>query len=77
MPFFRKKPVVIKAEQWFPDKEVKGVHPPSGCMDTHYVVTIHGAPCPVEPGCWIIPEPDGVHFYPVTPQIFEATYEAV
>jgi hypothetical protein len=28
-------------------------------------------------GDWIIPEPDGEHFYPVKPDIFEKTYEAV
>jgi hypothetical protein len=26
MPSFRKKPVVVEAEQWFPDKEVAGVY---------------------------------------------------
>ena len=31
----------------------------------------------VTSGDWVLPEPDGVHFYPVKPEIFAATYEAV
>lgn len=31
----------------------------------------------IEVGDYIIPEPDGVHFYPCRPDIFEATYEPV
>jgi hypothetical protein len=31
----------------------------------------------LEVGDWIIPEPDGIHFYPCKPDIFEATYEPV
>ncbi|GAG12165.1 unnamed protein product, partial [marine sediment metagenome] len=43
----------------------------------HYVVTIHDQKVYLEPGDWIIAEPDGVHFYPCKPDIFEATYDAV
>lgn len=28
-------------------------------------------------GDWVIPEPDGIHFYPCKPDIFEKTYEPV
>ncbi|GAC1370960.1 MAG: hypothetical protein NVS3B25_19190 [Hymenobacter sp.] len=77
MPKFRKKPVEITAEQWFPYKYVKGVKVPVPGDGGPYVVTIHGAACPVQPGDWIIPEPDGIHFYPCKPDIFEKTYEAV
>jgi hypothetical protein len=29
----------------------------------------------LEDGDWIIPEKDGVHFYPCKPDVFAATYE--
>ena len=31
----------------------------------------------VEIGDWVIPEPDGIHYYPCKPDIFDATYEKV
>lgn len=43
----------------------------------HMVVTAHGQAVYLEPGDWVVPEPDGVHFYPVKPDIFAATYEPV
>lgn len=148
MPKFRKKPVIIEAEQYFHDKPAKGVkitqpeiihsangkyfyvsHTPkmatdwlskekngegkyeslpfafyevkSGlrepvtpnntlvklyleCFDLGnpkpyaWVETIHkGQTVKVEEGDWIIPEPDGEHYYPCKPDIFEKTYELV
>lgn len=76
MPKFRKKPVVIEAVQL-----LEGEVPPPGviyCTETGrpYVVTIHGQRCYVVTGDWIIPEPDGKHFYPCKADIFKATYEA-
>ena len=81
MPKFRKKPVVIEAEQFNGDA-VRGVCRLS-CAgfdgdDQPHVHTIHkGQLCAVVPGDWIIPEPDGEHYYPCKPDIFEATYEPV
>jgi hypothetical protein len=73
---FRKKPVVIKAIQFI--GKITQDHPGVYWDDGRaYVVTIHGQRCYIEPGDWIIPEPDGVHFYPCKPDIFEATYERV
>jgi hypothetical protein len=74
MPKFRRKPVVIEAEQF------NGLNDPRGVFrrvedDSPYVVTIHGQRCYIEPGDWIIPEPDGVHYYPCKPGIFADTYE--
>jgi hypothetical protein len=76
MPRFRKKPVIIEAEQF------DGTNDPVGVWRreedrTPYVVTVHGQRCYIEPGDWIIPEPDGVHYYPCKPDIFAATYEMV
>lgn len=41
------------------------------------VVTIHGQKTKVTIGDWILAEPDGEHFYPCKPNIFEHTYEPV
>jgi len=79
MPKFKKKPVVILAEQ-FKGKFIRGI-----CPYTHddsipfpHVHTIHNNQWVlVEIDDWIIPESDGVHFYPCKPDIFAATYEKV
>ena len=42
-----------------------------------YVITIHDQETKVTIGDWIIAEPDGEHFYPCKPDIFEQTYEKV
>lgn len=82
MPKFRKKPVVIEAEQ-FDGNSARGVcrlscDPRFDGDDQPHVHTIHaGQICAVEKGDWIIPEPDGLHFYPCKPDIFAATYEPV
>jgi hypothetical protein len=91
MPIFRKKPVVIQAEQWWSTKsETRGVKyrseytkedPEYGeilVREGAYVETIHdGQTVDLEPGDWVLPEPDGIHFYPCKPDIFDATYEPV
>lgn len=84
MPKFRKKPTVVDAEQWFPGKPVRGVEEVIFKIDDEtypsgygYVTTIHGQATTVSPGDWIIQEPDGIHYYPCKPEIFEATYELV
>jgi hypothetical protein len=79
MPKFRKKPVVVEAEQFIgPDRaSIQGVNPPMRGDDRHYVVTAHGQQAFLEEGDWIIQEPDGRGFYPCKDDIFQATYEAV
>lgn len=81
---FRKKPVVIEAEQYRPvDFDGKPNCPKGVCICTPggvvpHVHTIHnGQAVKIESRDWIIPEPDGKHFYPVKPDIFEATYERI
>lgn len=53
--------------------------PPKGIqfndMGRPYVVTIHKQACFVEIGDWILPEPDGLHYYPVKDEIFKASYQ--
>lgn len=75
---FRKKPVVIDAEQFRAD----ALYPRGVCRcdawGQPHVHTAHANQFVVlEDGDWIIPEPDGEHFYPCKPDIFAATYEAV
>lgn len=59
---FRSRPVVITAEQYTGE----GADP-----------TVHDQRCYLSPGDWVVPEPDGVHFYPIKPDIFAKKYEAV
>lgn len=74
MPKFRRKSAVVNAEQF--------MHPsmtPAGVFVTEngsaYVITAHAQRVYLEPGDWILPEPNGDGYYPVKPDIFAATYE--
>ena len=70
MPKFRKRPIVIEAEQWFPGKAVDGVRY-EGSRPT--IITLEGSLI-VSPGDWIITGVAGEK-YPCKPDIFECTYE--
>ena len=85
---FRKLPVIIKAEQWFCQKdEIDGVGPYmfkgddhcnhcSGYLKHHgWISTLEGGHI-VCPGDWIITGIQGEK-YPCKPKIFKATYELV
>ena len=83
MAKFRKKPIVIEAEQWFPGKKLDGVCL-SSCYDTvetfpgrarPHIHTLEG-PLRVSDGDWIITGVNGEK-YPCKPDIFEKTYESV
>lgn len=77
MSAFRKKPVVIQAEQWFPGKEVAGVEEldPETATARGLIHTLEGDMV-ASSGDWIITGIRGEK-YPCKPDIFEATYEAV
>lgn len=86
MARFRKKPVVIEAEQWFPGKEIDGVvmkspmlggkgHGRIVCPPQPYVETLEGD-MGVSPGDWIITGVAGER-YPCKDAIFQATYDPV
>lgn len=81
MPKFRRKSQVIEAEQYKEyGKLVKGMCNSRSCYvagnNKPHVHTIHDNQIVnLEVGDWIIPEPDGIHFYPCKGDIFEATYE--
>jgi hypothetical protein len=77
---FRKKPVVVEAEQFQPETEALPFADKSAVgLDEigWYVTTAHGHRTPIAPGDWIIPEPDGRGFYSVKADIFENTYEPI
>jgi len=78
MPRFRKKPIEIEAEQWFPGKQVAGVVERDNTNyhhAGHFVETLEGL-MKVSPGDWIITGVKGEK-YPCKPDIFAATYELV
>ena len=75
MAKYRKKPIVVEAEQWHVG------NPPIGAMaydeydGFYYIGTLDGT-MRVDNGDWIIVGMAGEQ-YPCKPDIFEATYEAV
>lgn len=79
MAKFRKRPVVIEAEQWLPGKRIKGVIEVTLLSDPgiprQYIQTLEGE-MEVSPGDWIITGVKGER-YPCKPDIFAMTYEAV
>jgi hypothetical protein len=83
MPKFMKEPAVIEAVQYTEyGKLVKGMCNSISCYSAGnnqpHVHTIHnGQIVNLEIGDFIIPEPDGKHFYPCKPNIFEMTYKEV
>jgi len=80
---YRKKPIVVEAYQWKYGQIDAGVHidpvnnSPSddAASDRFFVVTIHGQRAYLDDKDWVIKEPDGIHYYPCKPDIFEKTYE--
>lgn len=80
MPRYRKKPIIVKAEQYLPEQ---GQQPtglvyidPSGERALKpYIKTLEGW-MTVSPGDWIITGIKGER-YPCKPGIFAATYEKV
>jgi len=85
---YRKKPVVIEAEQWWsntPHPEVRSYRTPDGdsqdiCKLCKITMQFHGWVDTLEgghivcPGDWIITGIKGEH-YPCKPDVFELTYD--
>ena len=80
MTRFIKKPVEIVAEQYVEyGRLVKGMCNSQTCFSSGnnapHVHTIHGSQIVnLEVGDWVVPEPDGIHYYPIKPDILKATY---
>lgn len=83
MKTYRKKPVIIQAEQYTEyGKLVKGMCNSRSCFSAGnnepHVHTIHAEQIVnLEVGDFVLPEPGCKHFYPCKPDIFAATYEEV
>ncbi len=90
---FRKKPVVVEAEQWFPGKQVAGVgpfyDPDSRVRDAMMGALVPGASpddygwIETLEGAYVVTAGDWIitgvngEKYPCKPDIFEKTYEPV
>jgi len=74
MPKYKKKPVVVDVVGQF-----DGTHLLQGMdfdMSGAFVRTMHeNQKVYVLEGDWILPEPDGEHYYPVKDEVFKNTYE--
>lgn len=72
---FRKK-TIIEAEQWYPELDIKGVcHCTVFNFWSAHVHTMHDNQLIIlKPGDWVVKEPDGIHYYPIDPQVMEDTY---
>ncbi len=71
---FRKKLVIVEAEQWFPGKKVAGIFGgPGDDEEPYFIITIHGQHAYLTPGDWIVKGEDS----PMHADIFEQTYESV
>jgi hypothetical protein len=76
------QPKEVEAFQWF---ESGGVNPGNAVKHElvdlgraeFCVTTIHGQKTIVRDGDYIVTEPDGIHHYPVKPDIFEANYKLI
>ena len=84
MPKFRKKPVIVDAEQWQGSQESFNKILAMGLMDwlpggmgadTFTIKTLEGNFI-VKKGDWVIKDIKG-EFYSCKPEIFKQTYEAV
>lgn len=85
MAKYRKKPIIVEAEQWFkhddsfwveqlPEQQSSWCHHCSASLDLHGVIkTLEGTLC-VCPGDWIITGVIGEK-YPIKDEIFRETYE--
>jgi hypothetical protein len=82
---YKSKPRTIEAEQFseFSSAPLKGVcgygnSCPTGYLGGLHVHTIHNNQVVlIEDKDYVVPEPDGIHYYPVKPEIFEKNYEPV
>jgi len=84
MAKYKSKPVIIEAEQFFQDKPLPFRDRCAVRFDGFglglgwYVETMHnGQMVAIEDGDWIVPEPDGEHFYPIKDEVFRNKYELI
>jgi hypothetical protein len=79
MAKYRKRPVIIDAEQWFPGIVMEGVvnseYSDPAFNGYHYIQTLEGRMI-VSPGDWVITGVKGEK-YACKPDVFEMTYDFV
>lgn len=84
MTIYRKKPVEVEAIQFTGDNVAEiweqfgadGIYGPTEKNPEHLILTTtHGDPAPARSGDWIVPDSRPGTFYPVKPDVFDATYE--
>ncbi len=80
---FRKKPVIIEAEQFFRSttsliNNTTGVcQCEKGDRRGHVHTTHNDQVVNLENGDWVIPEPNGTNYYPCKDEIFRNTYDSI
>lgn len=82
MKKYRKKPVIVEAEQYLEDNFVKGICLSASCYrkgnTAPHVHTIHDNQILLlEEGDYVIKEPDGKHYYACKPDIFRENHELI
>jgi hypothetical protein len=80
MPRYRQKPVVVEVEavQWFPGTTVPGVAPNYGnCGDPDRVYTSDGRTVLLNPGDWVVAQPDGRGYVVMDERTFARLFEPV
>lgn len=86
MKTYRKKPIETPAIQFTGDNvtEIWDAFGADGIYglteknpDFLILTTTHGDPAPCRVGDWVVPDSKPGTFYPIKPDVFEATYEAV
>lgn len=79
MPRYRSRPAEITAEQ-FHGRDIPDPVGVCRCDDGFgpHVHTIHGGQvAELTHGDYVVAEPDGIHYYPVKPDIFEKRWELI
>jgi hypothetical protein len=76
MPKFKKKPVVVSAEQYKPGAGLKGVIDMTDKFGQYGRVLTPNGPVKVSPGEWIITGVAGER-YPISDEILKKTYDPV
>lgn len=78
---YRRKVTIVEAEQYLGDIItgvcVRSFDLPCHKLGTHVHTMHNDQSVRLEVGDWVLPEPDGEHYYPVLDSYFQENYEAV
>lgn len=81
MPLFKKKPLIVKATQWFPGMDLPHVKECGILLPKEHRVGkfwnhLHELELEVKPGGWIVDAGDG-DLYPCDESVFKKTFDPV